>query len=102
MLKSGYLLLCLSIKTVNTLKRIAMLKKLIILPAFMLLLTTGAFADPCNPDDADFNPSLCDGPGSGTGSTDVPSGVPLDGGASILLASGAVFGIKKLRANRKK
>ena len=78
-----------------------MLKKLFIVPALLLIISTGAFADPCNPDDADFNPALCDGPGSGT-TQDGPNGVPLDGGASILLASGAGFAIKKLRNSRKK
>jgi hypothetical protein len=29
-----------------------------------------------------------------------PAGIPVDGGVSLLLASGAAFGIKKLRANK--
>ena len=37
-----------------------------------------------------------DGPGSGG-----PTPVPIDGGASLLLASGVAFGLKKLRDRRK-
>ena len=39
----------------------------------------------------------------GPGSTPVvdPATVPLDGGASLLLASGVAFGLKKLRERRK-
>jgi len=43
-------------------------------------------------------------PGSGgPGSTPAvdPAAVPLDGGASLLLASGVAFGLKKLRERRK-
>lgn len=39
-----------------------------------------------------------DSPGSG-GPT--PTAVPIDGGASILLASGVAFGLKKLRDRRR-
>ena len=45
-----------------------------------------------------------DGPGSGgpTPSPTVdPTAVPIDGGASLLLASGVAFGLKKLRDRRK-
>lgn len=38
-------------------------------------------------------------PGGGTGS---PTAIPLDGGASILLASGVAYGIKHLRERRRK
>lgn len=31
-----------------------------------------------------------------------PDSVPIDGGASILLAAGAAYGVKKIRDNRKK
>jgi len=75
-----------------------MLKKLLILPALLLLLGTAAYADPCNPDDPDFNPDLCGAP---TGPTDPPVGAPIDGGASILLGSGIAFAAKKLRDSRK-
>ena len=38
-------------------------------------------------------------PGSG-GPTPSPTAVPIDGGASLLLASGVAFGLKKLRDRR--
>ena len=38
------------------------------------------------------------GPGGNAGST----GVPIDGGASFLLAGGAAYAVRKLRARRKK
>ena len=41
------------------------------------------------------------GPGPGTTTPD-PTAVPLDGGASLLLASGVAYGIKHLRNRRKK
>lgn len=31
-----------------------------------------------------------------------PSAIPIDGGASVLLAAGAAYGVKKVRAMRKK
>ncbi|MFD2719190.1 PID-CTERM protein-sorting domain-containing protein [Hymenobacter monticola] len=41
------------------------------------------------------------GPGPGTPVTPVtPTDVPLDGGASLLLASGVALGLKKLRERR--
>jgi len=41
------------------------------------------------------------GPGPGTPVTPVsPTDVPLDGGASLLLAGGVAFGLKQLRARR--
>lgn len=39
------------------------------------------------------------GPGPGTPD---PTAVPLDGGASLLLASGVAYGLKHLRDRRKK
>lgn len=39
------------------------------------------------------------GPGPGTQPPD-PTTVPLDGGASLLLASGVAFGLKQLRERR--
>lgn len=41
------------------------------------------------------------GPGSG-GPTPDPTAVPIDGGASLLLAAGVGFGLKKLRDHRKR
>ncbi|WP_188814713.1 PID-CTERM protein-sorting domain-containing protein [Hymenobacter cavernae] len=43
------------------------------------------------------------GPGSGgptPGAPAEPTAVPLDGGASLLLASGAAYGLRKLRRRR--
>ena len=41
-------------------------------------------------------------PGSGGPTpTSTPTQVPIDGGASLLLASGVAFGLKKLRDRRK-
>lgn len=41
-------------------------------------------------------PVLAQGPNTG-GPTPNPAAVPLDGGASLLLASGVALGLKKLR-----
>ena len=38
-------------------------------------------------------------PGGGPGPSD-PAGVPVDGGATLLLAGGVAYGLKKLRARR--
>ncbi len=40
-------------------------------------------------------------PGSGGPAPDAPTGVPIDGGASLLLASGVALGLKKLRDRRR-
>ncbi|MBF9142507.1 PID-CTERM protein-sorting domain-containing protein [Hymenobacter properus] len=43
------------------------------------------------------------GPGPGTPVTPTtPTDVPLDGGASLLLAGGVAYGLKRLRDRRKK
>lgn len=42
-----------------------------------------------------------DGPGSGGPTPTAPTAVPIDGGASILLASGVALGLKKLRDRRR-
>jgi hypothetical protein len=42
------------------------------------------------------------GPGPGTPTTPDPTDVPLDGGASLLLAGGVAYGLKHLRNRRKK
>lgn len=43
------------------------------------------------------------GPGSGGPSpTPTPTAVPLDGGASLLLASGVAYGLRRLRQRRKR
>ncbi|RSK43493.1 PID-CTERM protein-sorting domain-containing protein [Hymenobacter perfusus] len=54
-----------------------------------LLLLTGAFSS-----------AQAQGPGS-TGPVPDPTAVPIDGGASLLLAAGVGFGLKKLRDRRR-
>jgi len=76
-----------------------MFKKLLVLPASLLLFSTLAYADPCNPDDVDFNPVICGVPSGGPNTP--PIGAPIDGGASILLGSGVAYAVKKLRDSRK-
>ena len=39
-------------------------------------------------------------PGSGGPAPTGPTGVPIDGGASLLLAGGAAYGLRKLRQRR--
>ena len=48
-----------------------------------------------------FTPALAQGPGSG-GPTPgaAPTQIPIDGGASLLLAAGAAYGLKRLRNAR--
>jgi len=61
-------------------------------------LTTAAFVFTLSTQSA-----LAQGPGSGgptPGDQTPATGVPIDGGASLLLASGAAYGIKKLRRRR--
>ena len=47
-------------------------------------------------------PAAAQGPGSGGPEPDPtdPTAVPIDGGASLLLAAGAAYGVKKLRQRR--
>lgn len=40
--------------------------------------------------------------GSGTGTGTAPAAVPLDAGASALLASGLAYGLRRLRAARRR
>jgi len=61
-----------------------MIKKLFYTFAFVAFAATAALAQP-GFDDNDPN----------------PGGIPVDGGASLLLASGAAFGLKKLKDARK-
>lgn len=47
-------------------------------------------------------PAVAQQPGTGGPTPQVdPTAVPLDGGASLLLASGIAFGLKKLRDRRR-
>lgn len=41
-------------------------------------------------------------PGSGGPTPTAPTAVPIDGGASLLLASGVALGLKKLRDRRRR
>lgn len=56
-----------------------------------LLLALGANAQPGS-----------GGPGPGTPTTPDPTAVPLDGGASLLLASGVAYGLRRLRQRRQR
>ncbi|MET4074164.1 MprA protease, GlyGly-CTERM protein-sorting domain-containing form [Hymenobacter sp. UYCo722] len=42
------------------------------------------------------------GPGSGGPTPAAPTAIPLDGGASLLLAGGLAYGLRRLRQRRKK
>jgi len=45
--------------------------------------------------------ALAQGPGSGGPTpTNAPTPTPIDGGASLLLAAGGIYGLKRLRAYR--
>lgn len=48
-----------------------------------------------------FTPALAQAPGSGGPGPSTPTGVPIDGGASLLLAAGAAYGLKRLRNARR-
>jgi len=46
-------------------------------------------------------PAVAQGPGTGGPAPGaVPTAVPIDGGASLLLAGGAAYGLRKLRQRR--
>jgi hypothetical protein len=80
------------------------MKKLLILLAFTLF-TLGAYADVCHFGDANYDPIDCaaqNGTITGLpGMVGNANAVPVDGGASLLLASGLAMGTRKLRALRK-
>lgn len=69
------------------------MKKAIILAIILTVTTFSLFAQmpPHPPDDA----------GSGGGPIGSPSGAPIDGGLSILLAMGALYGGKKIYTMKK-
>ncbi|WP_223827722.1 PID-CTERM protein-sorting domain-containing protein [Hymenobacter armeniacus] len=49
-----------------------------------------------------FTPALAQGPGSGGPTPTTPAAeVPIDGGASLLLAGGAAYGLKRLRDRKR-
>jgi hypothetical protein len=64
-----------------------LLKRL--LPALALVITSSAIA-------------LAQAPDGGPGPEPEPTDTPIDGGVSLLLAGGVAYGIKHLRARRKK
>lgn len=76
------------------------------------VLVQTANADVCLPADVDFDAADCaavggtigtpSGAGGGPGGPTGPVGVPIDGGLSIMLASGAALGIRRFVAKRKK
>jgi len=82
--------------------------KVTLLSIALLSISFASKADVCVTTDPDFDEATCTQLGGtvGTplgqgGSPGSPSGVPLDGGASLLVLSGVGYGIKQLR-NRKK
>jgi hypothetical protein len=69
------------------------MKRFLFLPSFAGALVVGLLA---------AAPAIAQQPGSGGPVPQVdPTAVPLDGGASLLLASGVAFGLKKLRDRRR-
>ena len=60
-----------------------------LLPAFLVLLAAGGAV-------------LAQAPADGGPAPTAPTGVPLDGGASLLLAGGVAYGLKQLRKRRKR
>jgi len=67
------------------------MKKYTLLPAFAGALVFGLLI---------VAPAFAQAPNTG-GPSPQPAAVPLDGGASLLLASGVAFGLKKLRDRRR-
>jgi hypothetical protein len=85
------------------------LLKLSVLTLALLGTATMSKADVCVTTDPDFDEQTCTQLGGtvGTplgqgGSPGSPSGVPLDGGASILLVAGVGYSIKQLRKRNNK
>jgi len=84
------------------------LKFSVLTVALMAIAATTSFADVCVTTDPDFDEQTCTQLGGtvGTplgqgGSPGSPSGVPIDGGASILLAAGLGAAYKRLKAKKK-
>jgi hypothetical protein len=82
------------------------MKKFFLMVALLGAASFSANADVCNPADIDYDPIQCaatgGGAGGGPGGPGGPSGVPIDGGLSILLASGAAMGARRFMQARKK
>jgi len=90
------------------------MKKFLVLAA-LLFAFNAAYADVCISTDPDFDatdcaaaggtvgvPSGVSGGGPGSPGGPAPSSVPIDGGLSILLASGAAMGARRVWQKRKK
>ena len=79
-----------------------------------MFASSSAFADICIPGDPDFDAADCSanggtvgvagsgGAGGGPGGPPAPGDVPIDGGLSLLLASGAALGARRVFLARKK
>ena len=76
-----------------------------------MLTSSAAFADVCDPTASDYDPTQCSTSGSGSGAPGGASGggssngagtVPIDGGASLLIAGGFAYGAKRYRALKAK
>jgi hypothetical protein len=79
--------------------------KAALLMALAFSLPLASQADVCVPTDPDFDQVLCDlngGGGGGPGGGGAPpSGVPVDGGASLLLAAGVGYAMRRFRKQDK-
>ena len=73
----------------STLKRINTISRLTLAATGIFLLAGG------------LHQVQAQGPGTGGPNPSNPTAVPIDGGASLLLAAGIGFGLKKLRDRRR-
>ncbi|MES2386803.1 MAG: hypothetical protein V4543_02275 [Bacteroidota bacterium] len=78
------------------------MKKIILLSFALCLTVLAVRADVCVPTDPDYDPIDCAENGGGNVNAPGPGVIPVDGGASLLLVSGAAYGVKKLKAARAK
>ena len=89
------------------------MKKILALAAFLFAINA-AYADVCVSTDGDFDPVECaanggtvgtpvgvSGAGPGGPGGPAPSSVPIDGGLTMLLASGAAMGVRRVWQKRK-
>ncbi len=68
-----------------------------------LWLPSASYADVCVASDPDFDPVLCAAGGSGSGAPGGAGGsaaVPVDGGASLLVAAGVAFAARKMKKSK--
>ena len=85
------------------------INKILALSLALLAFTSIAKADNCDPNDPNYDAGSCVAlggtpgvPGSatqggGNSGPGAPEGAPIDGGASIMIAAGVAYGVKKLR-----